>query len=1624
MPSRTKSPLSTSTTNSTPTGDSPGTPRRSARFAVSPAPVASTSRIAPRTSRRLSAPALTPTPTPPPTSSTSSKTAPAPTKKRKSPDLHEEGIRKRLRVRCPAEQPTPTRKGKGKAASPPNGNSTDGNGKTPTKTLRVRQVARGGVRVFHFRPFVFLPFSFSFFITSPASLLRLLPFFHLPPPHPPLPIPFSRLCHLSIRFILSSSTALRLVLPRLLPSFPLSCRLHSLPFPSPLSPLRLLFPPPLRPDPPSPSLPNPAPLISPHTPSLLIVLALALSVPFISFSLFLPSSSYLFLSPALPRPRFCIPYSAYYVTSLAILSYIPSASPLSSLFLLLSSRPIRVLLPSPLRLALPLPFLSSARPVLFSPHPRPSPFLSYSSLFLIPRPFLLISVLRPSTSPPFFPPSPRTPPLKTRAAAAALHHARARASSASSASTPNSPSQNNATSNPNNSTQNAQNAQNNKNTNPLTLRGTNPAVRGASPAPGRLDEIDMGVVQGGSSSSQHQSSSSQGSSQGQGQGSQGHPQSPMSSPLSSPVRERGEPPWGRVNVKREEVEVGLGLQSSASPSQSQREAEEEGMDGDEPKDGEREGKDAGQGHGDGDVEMEDGGASASNTSASTPANASTSTNSSTPSTPAPRALSPDDLAPSPFAPPVLAPIIIPGVPKIAHSLDSVPQRILNEQEQRDITLPMLYPTTPAPGSGFLHGQDASSPTSSLLSPLSPTSGLGSPNHLNGPNHSLLAPHTQNHDPVDLGFLAVADASLARGVAPGPPVSPDWPLPHAPFPLSSSSTSNATSNSSSAPNANSPSSPSGAGTSSPFVGAPGAGASWSTSGGAYAGGAYSASPHAQSAGGLGYAPPPSFGTPPSYAGPYATPSPGPYATPTSSPYATPPSTPTPGSPYGYPASPAERQTRAVEWGALLERRRKAGERALAEAREREAREREREAMRGRVGWWGVRAGGSVSPIRSPTASLSTEQEGAQSPSPNLGEQEGARLPSEEREQGCAGRQGTPEEMAVDRTEVETEQHQERMERDREQGQGRTDVHGKDGREEMLVEEFEGRRRSPLWVVAAAAEEGDDDAQHDAHDAHQHQNESRQQQPHDDQQQQDEQQQQQPTDLVYEAPQMLSAYPPQPEDDLGPDPHSRLNAAWGPWKIACRVRVWDVRTRYTPALIRSLVAQEADDYFSARGLPHPDALLFMDEEYYDWELEESASEGDGEGSAEDEGGESSFELEQPAHQAFVADNITAESTDANADMDLGTGMGGVLSSFYVAPPPPSPQPLHHPHHFAPQGQHQHQHQQQLPLPLPPPPLASVRVPVLRHLFTDIAIAPAAGAARGRGTPVDPGRRAAWGGPGAEEGESPVGAGRGTLERRLPHPRARPHPMYLAMARAVESGAYEGGGGGGGGGGSAGQGESGVATEDLPPLPRLREEGEPAMLPMRGLRDLVRSLRGGTEEDEGTEEERRERERREMSEAFEPDEAVWQEFLKSVGVEGAPAAGVGAGGAAQDGDAMDVDAAREEMGGDADADADPDPESDDGGGGGGTSGGVALGLPPANSASSSLNNSSHSSPNTSGSILGAGVGMGVEMGIGMFGMAMGAMGMGWFGGPANPPVAVAVGDGERERDRESSLSFALGV
>jgi len=39
----------------------------------------------------------------------------------------------------------------------------------------------------------------------------------------------------------------------------------------------------------------------------------------------------------------------------------------------------------------------------------------------------------------------------------------------------------------------------------------------------------------------------------------------------------------------------------------------------------------------------------------------------------------------------------------------------------------------------------------------------------------------------------------------------------------------------------------------------------------------------------------------------------------------------------------------------------------------------------------------------------------------------------------------------------------------------------------------------------------------------------------------------------------------------------------WKLACKIRVWEITKRYTSDTIRMVVAQEAHDYYSVHGFP---------------------------------------------------------------------------------------------------------------------------------------------------------------------------------------------------------------------------------------------------------------------------------------------------------------------------------------------------------------------------------------------------------------------------------------------------------
>ncbi|CAK5276717.1 unnamed protein product [Mycena citricolor] len=382
-----------------------------------------------------------------------------------------------------------------------------------------------------------------------------------------------------------------------------------------------------------------------------------------------------------------------------------------------------------------------------------------------------------------------------------------------------------------------------------------------------------------------------------------------------------------------------------------------------------------------------------------------------------------------------------------------------------------------------------------------------------------------------------------------------------------------------------------------------------------------------------------------------------------------------------------------------------------------------------------------------------------------------------------------------------------------------------------------------------------------------------------------------------PSQMMGYAPQgPPEDLGPDPNMRYSMSWGPWKIACRVRVWDIRNRYSPALIRSLVAQEADDYFSARGLQHPDALMFMDEEYYDWELE-SASDADGEDDLDF--GDTAFAIDTPGKED-------------------GSGVGGVLSSFYVPQIPGSFPPM---------------------APFPPPPLGSIRVPALRHLFTDIPILPANGTFQGqtRGTSIDVTRRAAWSvSPGRMFALDPTDgandSGRGILVKREGHPKPKPHPLTLAMA------------------------ERSTMQQELPPdlQTPLQPPFQPPLLPSlppQLQQELLPPLRPELRPQLRSELQQVVQQDLQQQQDVQQQVGVWDEFLNCVGVEDAAAVGMNPGG-------MDIDE-RQDVGV-------------------ALSGGVSLGLP------TPVACSAESSALLSGAPVASG-----DLGLGM------SFGLGWFEG-----------------------------
>jgi hypothetical protein len=232
-------------------------------------------------------------------------------------------------------------------------------------------------------------------------------------------------------------------------------------------------------------------------------------------------------------------------------------------------------------------------------------------------------------------------------------------------------------------------------------------------------------------------------------------------------------------------------------------------------------------------------------------------------------------------------------------------------------------------------------------------------------------------------------------------------------------------------------------------------------------------------------------------------------------------------FGHPrfASPAEKYTRLVEGRALLERRRHAGERAMADAREAQerwiARERwEREH--------GVPMGRGVTV----KAGLGKGKE-------------------KEKEQGKGGHgHGDVEMLEQAQADVEAEEEE-------------VDIPGGYAPEDAYAEDKYGqmRRRSPLCIVSVATAASppsplvldSSPSPTPAQGVEEHQNPEMQAQAGSEQGPR--------TDLVYEvAPQLPPYDQPSREDDLGPDPATRAITGWGPWKVACRTRVWDVQVMF--------------------------------------------------------------------------------------------------------------------------------------------------------------------------------------------------------------------------------------------------------------------------------------------------------------------------------------------------------------------------------------------------------------------------------------------------------------------------------
>ncbi|KAF9456851.1 hypothetical protein BDZ94DRAFT_1314761 [Collybia nuda] len=167
-------------------------------------------------------------------------------------------------------------------------------------------------------------------------------------------------------------------------------------------------------------------------------------------------------------------------------------------------------------------------------------------------------------------------------------------------------------------------------------------------------------------------------------------------------------------------------------------------------------------------------------------------------------------------------------------------------------------------------------------------------------------------------------------------------------------------------------------------------------------------------------------------------------------------------------------------------------------------------------------------------------------------------------------------------------------------------------------------------------------------------------------------------------------------------------WTLWEVACRLRVWEIQKRYTPRTIRSVVAQEANDFYSTHGWrapPHTHGHTHKhghgsgpssaegsgsggsgSEDWSEYESEfsdedEDEDDEDDVGGAGDEWGDDpdaegepdpevfpTFEEDDPSFNAELSSPTRSFGPEDGTAVGVGAGPSpGMMSAFYVPPSP---------------------------------------------------------------------------------------------------------------------------------------------------------------------------------------------------------------------------------------------------------------------------------------------------------------------------------------------------------------------